>query len=65
MLAVIEKCAVLNTSVFSEIDEFSLMQKVKKLQEDYPDDLSLAFPVQRICFRASMKTEIDKATSVK
>ena len=56
---------MLNPAVLSEIDEYCLMQKAKKLQEDYPDDLSLAFPVQRICFRASMKTEIDKATSVK
>jgi len=41
------------------------MQKATKLQEDYPDDPSSAFPVQLVCFRASMKTEIDKVTSVK
>jgi len=41
------------------------MQKATELQDDYPNDLSSAFPIQLACFRASMKTEINKATSVK
>jgi hAT family C-terminal dimerisation region len=65
MLAVNEKFSVLNPAVLSQLDEFNIMQKATKLQEDYPDDLSSAFPIQLACFRASMKTEIDKATSVK
>jgi hypothetical protein len=46
MSVVTEKFAVLNPAVLREIDEFYLIQEAKKLQEDYPDDLSLAFPVQ-------------------
>jgi hypothetical protein len=34
MLAVTEKFAMLNPAVLSEIDEFTLMQEAKKLQED-------------------------------
>ena len=63
MLAVNEKFSVLNPAILSQLDEFSIMQKASKLQEDYPDDLSSAFPIQLACFRASMKTEIDNATS--
>jgi len=65
MLAVNEKFSVLNPAVLSQLDEFNIMQKATKLQEDYLVDLSSAFPIQLACFRASMKTEIDKATSVK
>jgi hypothetical protein len=57
--------SVLNPALLSQLDEFNIMQKATKLQEDYPDDLSFAFPIQLSCFRASMKTEIDNATSVK
>lgn len=35
------------------------------MQKDDRDDLSLAFPVKLIFFRALMKIEIDKVTSVK
>jgi len=65
MLAVSEIFSVLNPAVLSQLDEFNIMQKATKLQEDYLDDLSSAFPIQLARFRASMKTEIDKATSVK
>jgi hypothetical protein len=60
MFAVAVKLAVLNAVVLSEIEDFSLTQKAKKLQEYYPDDRSLAFLAQLTCFRASMKTEVDK-----
>ena len=44
MVTVTEKFAVLkftvlNPAALSEIEDFYLTQKAKKLQEDYPDDL--------------------------
>jgi len=49
MLAVNETFSVLNLAVLSQLDEFNIMQKANKLQEDYPDDLSSAFPIQLAC----------------
>jgi len=46
MLAVNEKFSVLNPTVLSQLDEFNIMQKSTKLLEDYPDNLSSAFPIQ-------------------
>jgi len=66
MLAVNEKISVLNPAVLSLLDEFNIMQKATKLQEDYPDMTCRlhAFLIQLACFKASIKTKIDKATSV-
>jgi len=67
MLAVNEKLSVLNPAVLSQHDEFNIMHRPKatKLQEyPYMTCRLHAFPIQLACFRASMKTQIDKATSV-
>ena len=65
MIIVTEKFSVLNPVNLSRLDEHEILEAATRLQEEYPDDLSEAFPMQLVSFKASLKTDIEKASSIK
>ena len=47
-----EKFSVLNPDLLAQSKEQQVLQKAEALQREYEDDLSPAFPMQMVCFRA-------------
>ena len=53
-----ENFSVLYPDVFAQSNDQQVLQRAEALQREYEDDLSPAFPVQIVCFRASIQAEI-------
>jgi hypothetical protein len=60
-----EKFSVLNPDVLAQSNDQQVLQRAEALQREYEDDLSPAFPMQMVCFRASMQAEIAKLHCIK
>lgn len=63
--AVVEKFSVLNPVNLTRLDEHEIVEAATGLQEEYSDDLSEAFPMQLVTFKASLKIEIAKVQSIR
>lgn len=51
---------MLNAANLTQLDEHEIVEAANQLQEEYSNDLSEAFPVQLVSFKASLKTEVEK-----
>ena len=58
-----EKFSLLNLDVLAQSNYQQVLQRAEALQSEYEDDLSPAFTMQMVCFRASMQAEIAKMHS--
>jgi hypothetical protein len=65
MTTVVEKFSILNTVNLTQFDENEIVEAASKLQHEYPDDLSEAFPMQMVSFKASLKNDIEKIASIR
>jgi hypothetical protein len=61
MTHVVKKFSALHPNTLCTINDQDLLRAATTLKDEYPDDLSDAFPVQLVSFRAAMKHEIQKA----
>ena len=59
-----EKFSVLNRDVLAQSNDQQVLQRDDALQRKYEDDLSQAFPMQMVCFRASIQAEIAKLHNI-
>jgi hypothetical protein len=65
MTTVVQKFAALNPVNLTRLDEHEIVEAATRLQEEYSDDLSEAFAMQLVSFKASLKTDIEKLSSIK
>ena len=65
MLTVTEKFSVLNSVNLSRLDEHETLEAATRLKQEYSNDLSEAFPMQLVSYKASLKADINKASSIK
>ena len=62
---VVEKFSILNPIKLTALAECEIVEAATCLQVEYPDDLSEAFPMQLMSFKASLKNDIEKMSSIK
>jgi hypothetical protein len=62
---VVEKFSVLNPIKLTQLAECEIVEAATRLQVEYSDDLSEAFPMQLVSFKASLKNNIEKMSSIK
>ena len=59
-----EKFSMLTPDVLAQSNDQKVLQRAEVLQRKYEDDLSPAFTMQMVCFRASMRAEIAKLHNI-